>query len=298
MIVTSRRPLALLALALALASTLPVQAATWNKSTSGGTCNSIVNGTGYGSAPQACTVNASTDAAGAGSTMTMTGWTNAPSGTGLGTTGTWRAASITNQGDSGVGVFHGNTSFDPEEGSASAPGWEHAVDNNGATEGVRLDFASSQVALSSVTFGWRGTDADFTLLRWVGGAGATGGAGGMANWSVSTNNNVSTDADNNAGNNIWNGWQLVGNYAGPAPAGPTSTDWTVSVNSGGLTSSYWLVLSYNSAFGTGNGLGMGDDSFKLLSVAGRTQAQVSEPGALVLALSALGAGVWIRRRKA
>ncbi|MBB5206164.1 hypothetical protein HNQ51_003507 [Inhella inkyongensis] len=278
---------AVISLGVAAAS---AQAATWNKTTTGGSCSSF-------SATPSCTINAATDANGAGTTATVTGWSNAATGTSTSTTGTWRAANLTDQGASGIGVNHGNTTADPNEGSGTAPGYEHAVDNNGRTDAVRLQFLDSTI-LRSVTLGWIGSDYDFTVLRWVGnGTLPTGATAGTMNWRVNASTNVASDSDTTAAG--WNGWQLVGNYAGTV-TGPTGTDQTVSINAAGDSSSFWLIMAYNSAFGTGAGLEMGNDSFKFLSFTSKVPASsnVPEPAGLALAgLALFGAG-WVRRRKA
>lgn len=268
-----------------------VQATTWNTYTNT-TCQAS-------SLTLSCTSAAQADANGSsGGTATISGWANRNSGTSTNTTGYWRAANISRQGDSGVGINHGNTTTDPNEGTGSAPGYEHAVDNDGRTDALRFHFADGPVALSQLTLGWYGSDYDITVLRWTG-AGTlplNTTAGSMTHWGVNANTNVAIDSDTTVATaNSWSGWELVGNYAGEY-SGPSGTDRTVAINANGATSSYWLVMAYNSAFGGGTGLGMGNDAFKLLSFASTTPRQdVSEPGAL--ALASLGLLALLRRQR-
>jgi MYXO-CTERM domain-containing protein len=200
-----------------------------------------------------------------GSNATVTGWANTGSG------GAWAAATLTNQGGSGFGVNNGNSADVGEGGSP-----EHALDNDGFVDAVRFQFAQS-TTLSAVRTGWMTTDADFTVLAWTG-AGAV---------NMGSLNNV-------ANTRSMAGWTVVGNYATSAAG---TTNFTTSVSS-----SFWLITAYNSAFGTGSNLNNGNDFFKLLSVSGHTNTstnnRVSEPGALALAgLGLMGAAVVRRRRK-
>jgi PEP-CTERM motif len=166
----------------------------------------------------------------------------------------------------------------------------HAIDNNGNTEAVLLQFGSS-VVLSSVNFGYVSGDSDFSLFRYV-------GTGTPPVGSVSLTSFVA-DATNTANN----GWDLVGNYSGPsAPA-------TVNVNNSDLGSSWWLISAYNTAFGTVSGMAMGNDYFKLLALGGskcttggpgcgtpNTGGSAPEPGTLALVAAALFAGWGVRRK--
>jgi MYXO-CTERM domain-containing protein len=290
---------ALLALGL---SAVPASAATWakNATTSVGTCGNAAPGT-------TCTIaNAETD----GSNATLTAWGNvATNSTGAvsntstsdGMAGYWRASNFTDQGASGLGLNHGqhcgsgtdaSKCQDIQEGGNP----EHAFDNNQRTDAGLFKFDKS-TSLKQVTFGWSQTDLDFTVLAWTG-----NGVPSMSNYYVTnTNNNliagkqnmVSSVASSYTTNGPVNGgWKLVGNYA----KGASSSSQSFDINALNVSSSYWLIMAYNSAFGSGTGLDMGNDTFKLFSVAGSTS--VSEPGALALALMALGGVAYTRRRRA
>lgn len=201
-----------------------------------------------------------------GSGATVTAWSN------TGGSGAWAAATLTSH-SGGFGVNNGNGA---DGGEGTNP--EHAIDNDYFVDAVRFQFGQS-TSLASVSMGWSTTDSDFSVLAWTGG---NVGAGGPA---MGTLNSMA-------------GWTVVGNYAAVrAPDGSSTT----TINSTNVTSSFWLITAYNSAFGTGTNLSNGNDFFKLLSVSGSTNTpstRVSEPGALALAgLGLFGAAVVRRRRK-
>jgi hypothetical protein len=85
------------------------------------------------------------------------------------------------------------------------------------------------------------------------------------------------------------GWTLIGNYANLAQNSLKSISNTAYATD-------WLFIAYNPAFGSGDGLGKGNDYFKLKLVQGDTR-QVPEPGTLLL-LGAAVAGIWTGRRRA
>ena len=198
---------------------------------------------------------------------------------------TFAAAALSNQGGSGRGMSTGTDSGSPT----------HAIDNNGNTELMAINFGT-KVDLDSVTIGWSSTDADISVLAYT-------GAGTPTNLSGQSN----PIAGRSVSNLLANGWSLIGHYAGVA----SSSAQTLAVNAGNITSSWWLVSAFNSGFG-GNtsGFNNNNDYVKLLAVAGSAAApcvpgapgcggqQVSEPATLALfGLAALGI-VAARRRNA
>jgi MYXO-CTERM domain-containing protein len=181
-----------------------------------------------------------------------------------GTLGAWRAAQLTGY-SGGFGVNNGDSR---DAGEGGDP--EHAVDNDFFVDAVRFQFDKS-TSLSNVTLGWAPGDGDYSVLAWTGASAVN--MGSLSGTSASMS-----------------GWTVVGNYSGTN---------TFSTN---VTSSFWLITAYNSAFGSGTNVSnSSNDYFKLLSVTGSTRlpsTRVSEPGALALAgLGLFGAAVVRRRRK-
>ena len=177
---------------------------------------------------------------------------------------TYAAAAVNYQGvNLGIGAY--NTT---EGLAASSP--DHSVDNSGlGMDMMLLSFTTSQI-LKSVSFGWTFGDADFQVLRWTGGA-------------------LTATAGRTAAQLLTDGWALVSNVDGSAAG-------TYGVNTGNLSSSYWLVTAFNSAFG-GSAGSVGVDGFKLLGVSsGLPGTSVSSPGTLALAGLALVGMFGVRRR--
>lgn len=195
--------------------------------------------------------------------------------------------------DSNLLYFNGNglgmcSGYDVSV-SCQAP--NHAMDNNGNTEGVLLSFTSS-VVLTSIGIGYKSGDADISLWRYT---------GTSAPAAINT-----IGADKTSMQNA--GWSLVGNYADLTE--DTSNPYN-AVNSGNLGSSWWLVTAYNTSYGTtsanGGALGQGNDYFKIYAVAGNActggtdncggNRAAPEPGSLALASLAIGGVIFSRRRK-
>ena len=214
---------------------------------------------------------------GSTTTANVSAWAN------TGTGGKWQAAYLSDQGRSGFGVKNTATAAD-DANEGVAP--EHAIDNEQRTDAVLFSF-SAKTALNSVITGWSQTDQDITLLRYVGTGSA---ASSLASFKLTNGTAPSTNML------VANGWALVGNYA----YGSSGSGSTMNVNASGLSSSGWLVMAYNTAFGStvagrssaGQSLSQGNDFFKLLAVTGKA---VPEPGSL--ALAGLGLfGIFAARR--
>lgn len=218
--------------------------------------------------------------------VTVTAWSTTGSG------GAFAKAWLPIWSGGGFGVVNGTTA------DTGAP--NHAIDNNGETDLIFLNFGNYTVDLDIVKLGYTKTDADISIFRYVGVTPTVAGA--------TVGNLKSTDTAS--------GWQLVGNYADVA----ASTN--KAVNTANSTSSWWLISAYNANYGTAisdNGtvnsctpvgtattctqptsnLQAGNDYFKLLSVAGTATKRTDVPEPTSLALLGLGliGIVGARRRK-
>lgn len=189
----------------------------------------------------------------------------------------------------GLGVVNrdGPNGTDASEGLSDYP--EHAMDNNGRFDSILFSFDQA-VKLTSVDIGYRyGSEGDVSVLAY------TGGAALPANLD-SYFNGLSYSAL------ISNGWTLIGNFpnmvVGANPLGSASN----------VFSSYWLVGAYNSAFGSGSGLGTGNDYVKVAGLAGERQSQcngggcgggsVPEPSSLMMAGLAVALAFSAMQRRA
>jgi len=179
-----------------------------------------------------------------------------------------------------------NYGFGMDSDGSTAP--NHALDNNGNTEAVLLNF-SSAVALTNINLGYvsngsasntPGAIVGVSLFRWTG----TGAPPSLNGVSVSA----------------MGSWQLVGNYADGY--GSNNADLL------GETSSWWLVSAYNTVFGTAQetvgasslASTVNDSYFKLFSVGSTvntTTSKTPEPGSMALAGIALLGAVWTSRRR-
>lgn len=159
----------------------------------------------------------------------------------------------------------------------------HATDNVGNKESLLINFGTN-TKLESVTIGYKSGDSDITVLAWAG--------SGTPIASNTTYGGVT--------GLIAKGWVLVGNYADAV------VNAAQSVNAGGISSSYWLVMAYNSVFGTvnsgntGTTLSDSNDYVKFYSVAYSTTpstGRVSEPATALLFGAALFGLIGWRSRK-
>lgn len=258
-----RLAFAALVIGSAFAAPAMAQTKTWSfgDATSPGSC-SINNGS-YGNVAS-CTQQP------AGTVTDLT--VRAYSSTGTGTV--YETAALNYWGpDSGFGLYN-----QLEGTSVGSP--NHSMDNStsvGAIDMMLLSFTSAEI-LKSVTIGWSGTDGDFQVLAYTGSA------------PFSTDSIVGKTA----AQMLTGGWSLVTTVNG---AGNISTpDLNYAVNAGKVSSSYWLISAFNSAFG-GSGATTGVDAIKVLAVTTQGSTNVPLPNTLALAGLGLFAIARMRRRQ-
>jgi hypothetical protein len=185
-------------------------------------------------------------------------------------------------------------------GDVSSP--EHALDNNGRQESLLLNFGAS-TELDGVKIGWNGGyDSDITVLAWK--------PTEYMDPAVNSGTIVAPELSGQTYSQLLGlGWMLVGNYSN------LQSGVEKAVNGGDkpVSSSYWLVLSYNTLGGTakvGDSLDtsargfVGDSSKdygKFYSVSyspgTKNENKVSEPStALLLGAAMVGLVGWRNRR--
>jgi hypothetical protein len=201
---------------------------------------------------------------------TATGNSNPSSGS-----RTFQTAALNYQGTgSGFGIYN-----QLEGMSSGSP--NHAMDNStnsGAIDMMLLSFTSAEV-LNSVTIGWSGTDGDFQVLAYTGNA------------PFSTSSIVGKTA----AQMLSGGWELVTTVDGAG--GINTPDVSYGVNAGNVSSSYWLITAFNSAFG-GSGVTSGIDAIKVLAVSSTVRQDI--PGVPLpgtVALAGLGLFILARSRR-
>jgi len=145
----------------------------------------------------------------------------------------------------------------------------HAIDNEKGDYDMLLLSFNQIVSLMSLDIGWFQKDADVSVLAFTG----TSFSGSLVGKTWAS---------------LLGDWSVVGNY-------DRNGTGSFAINNAGLTSQYWLVGAYNSAFG-GN-LSVNNDYFKLRGLSFELPVRkVSEPGSLLLLLVGLVGIASLRRR--
>lgn len=262
---------AALTVAIATCGSAYAQTKTWNfgDQISPGSCDSFT--VAYGNSTS-CSEQPS------GTTKTL----NVSAFSSDGTSSAYRTAALNYWGTgSGFGAYNQTEGL-----SAVSP--QHAMDNY--TPGIDmmlLSFTSSEV-LKQVTVGWSDTDGDFQVLAWT----------GASNASLSTVQSSITGKTASTMVGTGGGWKLISTVDGAG--GINTPDVNYDVNSGNVSSSYWIISAYNSSFG-GSSMTVANDAIKVLGVMSGVPSGgggVPVPGTLALAGLGLAAMARVRRRRA
>ena len=189
-------------------------------------------------------------------------------------TGDLRQTVLTAWGSSGLGA-----------GGESSP--EHAVDNAHRIDSILLAFDTA-VTLKQVAMGWVDNDYDFTLAAYTGSGNPTSGL-------------TSLEYSELAGN----GWGLIETHInGESYTTSSGTAAAIfDVNSGEVSSSYWLISAFNSKLDPNNSQYNGAlDYFKLCAVSAdksstpQPPASIPEPSVVSLFLMGLLLAGYLRAR--
>jgi len=211
-------------------------------------------------------------------------WSNTGNGGSLGT-GTLESAYL--------GLYSGGLGVKNRDGGSTSPNtgdsneWqppEHGVDNEARYDSVLFTFKdgsnATPIELTHVQIGWMesGKDSDITVLAYTG-AGTPTLTGGKTYGSL---------------DDVGQGWTHVGDYSN------LGVNEKRAVNEGDIASSWWLIMTYNPAYGGTFASGASDSKYydyvKLVALYGDRPHQVPEPHALLLVGTAL-AGLWATRRR-
>lgn len=193
-------------------------------------------------------------------------------------TGDLNQTKLTSWDNSGLGV-----------GNESTSTYEHSVENVHQIDSILLAFDDA-VTLKQVAMGWTYNDYDFTIAAYKG-----AGAPDLDNLAYSALNAA-------------NGWTLIESHY-DTDAHTSTTDAEIfDVNTGGVSSSYWLISALNTQMG-----GTQDttykgwtkyDYFKLCAVSatpsgggGTPSGEIPEPSVVSLLLTGLLFAGYMRMRK-
>ena len=186
---------------------------------------------------------------------------------------------IVNRDGCGFSTADQTSSCDTAEGTA--PG--DALDNNKRYEMILLSFGD-KVSLTSLRVGYVNTDSDMTIMAYT---------RNDANALTNLQSGTKTWSDFAAGVGVQGvlGWTVLANIDGGTGTGTLGSR---TVESGGVSSSYWLIGAYNPLVLTTGSLSLGNDSMKVTAVSGNV---VPEPGSLALFAAALLGMAAVRQRK-